>query len=383
MLVAHEKNLGGASKALVTLAEELQEKGHKVVAIVPFKSGQVKNKLVEKCIITYTVFFGWWMMPSYWNMFLKASFCFLYALEEIAVLRISKIAKAENIDVIHSNSSVIDVGARTAVRIGLPHVWHFREFGDADYRLEFIKGRKKSCEFVERTGSRVVFISHNLREYYFDISDENCELVYDGISDAFLSVKDKEREISKPIFLISGNLQRNKGQITALKAAKILLDNKVENFELWVAGKEAAVKDSKNYAQELYEFSTLNLNGHCRFLGYVEDMKNLRKKADVELVCSDREAFGLVTIEAMMASNPVIGADTGATTELVEDKITGRLFKCGDAKDLSNKMLWFINETKNISKCGDTAYNFAKNVFLSGNNTDRIEMIYKNMLNMQ
>ncbi len=38
-------------------------------------------------------------------------------------------------------------------------------------------------------------------------------------------------------------------------------------------------------------------------------MKELRK-TDVELVCSKGEAFGRVTIEAMMAGNPVIGSDT-------------------------------------------------------------------------
>ena len=38
------------------------------------------------------------------------------------------------------------------------------------------------------------------------------------------------------------------------------------------------------------------------------------------MVCSNREAFGRVTVEAMFAGNPVLAADSGANTELVQDK---------------------------------------------------------------
>ena len=70
LFVAHERNLGGASKSLVTLAYELQKQGNKVVVVVPFKSGQVYAKLRELQIPVYKVFFGWWMMPSYWTFIL-------------------------------------------------------------------------------------------------------------------------------------------------------------------------------------------------------------------------------------------------------------------------------------------------------------------------
>lgn len=48
----------------------------------------------------------------------------------------------------------------------------------------------------------------------------------------------------------------------------------------------------------------------------------MRKKIDVELVCSRSEAFGRVTIESMMSSNPVIGANTGGTKELIIEGLT-------------------------------------------------------------
>ena len=381
MLVAHERNLGGASKSLVTLANELQQKGNKVVVVVPFKSGQVYNKLKELGVPVYKIFFGWWMMPSYWNFLLKWAFRFLYATEKIPAARIAKLARKEKIQVIHSNSSAIDVGAIAAQKAGLPHVWHFREFGDADYQLEYLKGRKKSCQYVTEHGGKIVFISKNLRDYYKEeISDRVCQVIYNGISEEFLAEKDYGSSDSKVHFLIAGNLHRNKGQNTALAASQILMERGVNNFELWIAGQASAMSDSKKFEAELKEFAEKNLQGCCKFLGFVSDMKGLRQKTDVELVCSNREAFGRVTVEAMMAGNPVIGTDTGANPELIEDGKNGKLFRNGDATDLADKMQWFIEETSHIRECGVTAYSFAKGTFLSANNTANLEKVYKEVI---
>lgn len=384
LLVAHEKNLGGASKSLTTLAIELCKRGHKVIVVTPFRTGQLYKKLIELNIPVYKVFFGWWMMPSYWNIFLKMAFRILYFVEKIAIVKIAHIARKENIDIIHSNSSVIDIGARVAKKLGIPHVWHFREFGDADYQLQFLKGKTRSCQFVRESGSSVIFISNNLREYYkSEIPDNMCHVIYNGISEEFLNEKKLMREGSKTIFLISGNLHRNKKQDVALKAAKVLLDKGINKFELWVAGQVASTSDSKKFEKELKDFANSEIQGCCNFLGFVSDMKALREKADVELICSNREAFGRVTIEAMMAENPVIGSNTGANPELIEDKKNGRLFENGNAEDLAEKMQWFIENPLNIRECGKRAYTFAKENFLSCVNTSNIVSVYNELLDIR
>ena len=70
------------------------------------------------------------------------------------------------------------------------------------------------------------------------------------------------------------------------------------------------------------------------------------------MVCSNREAFGRVTVEAMFAGNPVLAADSGANIELVQDKKNGRIYKNKDLVDLAEKMQWFIDEPTNIAICG-------------------------------
>ncbi len=317
-------------------------------------------------------------MPSYWNWALKLAFRVLYATETIPALRIAKIAEKEQIQIIHSNSSAIDVGALAARKAGLPHVWHFREFGDADFQLEYLKGRVKSCQFVRNTNGKVVFISKNLRNYYnAEIADEHCRVIYNGIPEEFLYQKRYASSRSRVIFLIAGNLHRNKRQDLALRAAEILKKKNYDNFELWIAGGASAMRDSQKYEKELREFADHNLKEGCRFLGFVSDMSKLRRETDIELVCSNREAFGRVTVEAMMAGNPVIGTDTGANPELIEDQKAGRLFHNGDAEDLADKMRWFLDDPEYIEICGREAYSFARKKFLSGTNTENIEKLYR------
>jgi glycosyltransferase involved in cell wall biosynthesis len=59
---------------------------------------------------------------------------------------------------------------------------------------------------------------------------------------------------------------------------------------------------------------------------------------NVLLVCSDNEAFGRVTVEALMSGRPVIGTRSGGTTELVSPGVNGLLFPPGDALALASAL---------------------------------------------
>lgn len=379
LFVAHERNMGGASKSLVTLVQELKESGHQVTVVLPIKNGQVYAELRNKEIEVKCIFFGWWMMPSSWNLLMKLGFRVLYAFEGIAERRIAVLACKKGVQIIHSNSSAIDVGARAAKRAGIQHVWHFREFGDADYALEFLKGKEKSCAYVETVPGKVVFISKSVKEHYQDwLSQERGQVIYNGISEQFLQEKYKEerKENTDVVFLIAGNLNPKKRQDLAIAACRILKERGFGNFRLIVAGTASAMADSRRYATELQESAKELPEGVVEFAGHVKDMVSLRAKTDVELVCSEKEAFGRVTVEAMMASNPVIASDSGANPELVHAGRNGFLFECGNAESLANSMQELLKNPEQICVLGKEAFRFAKETFPSKSNTKQIEDLY-------
>jgi len=61
------------------------------------------------------------------------------------------------------------------------------------------------------------------------------------------------------------------------------------------------------------------------FTGFVDDktLRNLQKCADVSVVPSLFEPFGIVALEAMAAKSPVVVSDTGGLSEIVEHEVTG------------------------------------------------------------
>ena len=62
--------------------------------------------------------------------------------------------------------------------------------------------------------------------------------------------------------------------------------------------------------------------------------------ADVSLLASPREPFGLVLLESMSRAVPVVAADSGGPREILRGE-AGVLFKPGDARDLARK-LWNV-----------------------------------------
>ena len=55
-------------------------------------------------------------------------------------------------------------------------------------------------------------------------------------------------------------------------------------------------------------------------------------------MCSDAEAFGRVTVEALKSGRPVIGTRSGGTPELIADGENGFLFEPGKAQELASAM---------------------------------------------
>ncbi|MBS7635878.1 glycosyltransferase family 4 protein [Candidatus Bathyarchaeota archaeon] len=78
--------------------------------------------------------------------------------------------------------------------------------------------------------------------------------------------------------------------------------------------------------QSLSEYiRNIGLAHKVMFTGFVDDgtLRNLQKCADVSVVPSIFEPFGIVALEAMAAKSPVVVSDTGGLSEIVEHEITG------------------------------------------------------------
>ena len=373
LFFTHEKELGGASKALITLINDLK-KNNEIFVVTPFNDSKIIFELKDSNVKFISCFFSWWQVPTNISVIKKCLFKIAYLFNTISIIRLKKIIRNLDIDIIHSNTSVIDIGAIIARKLHIPHVWHFREF--TGKHLSYIKGEKKSYQFINDSKSSIIYISKAIQHFYEkNINKKFGHLIYDGVPNNY-SLSKKYNKKNEIIFLQVATLEKNKGQDVAIRAVNILKKEGYKNFKLLLAG-----GNPTNYWNELKNnIKKYNIDDIVEYIGFVNDMNNLRAKVDVELMCAPKEAFGLVTIEGMMAGNPVIGSNSGATSELIINGENGYLYELNNEKDLANKMKFFLDNYYQIEKMGAKASKYAIKNFSSKNNTLSTIKLYQEIL---
>jgi L-malate glycosyltransferase len=87
--------------------------------------------------------------------------------------------------------------------------------------------------------------------------------------------------------------------------------------------------------------------GNCsdiRFLGKLEAVEEVLSIADLFILPSEKESFGLAALEAMACEVPVISSDAGGIPELNIHGKTGFLSKIGDIDDMSKNALYILDD---------------------------------------
>nr|MBA3439134.1 glycosyltransferase [Pyrinomonadaceae bacterium] len=74
---------------------------------------------------------------------------------------------------------------------------------------------------------------------------------------------------------------------------------------------------------------------HCSFVGKQPKIARYLSAADVLLLPSDHESFGLAALEAMACEVPVVASRVGGVPEVVTDGETGYLSEVGDVEKMS------------------------------------------------
>lgn len=101
------------------------------------------------------------------------------------------------------------------------------------------------------------------------------------------------------------------------------------------------------------------IHDDVRFLGKLEAVEEVLSVADLFLMPSEKESFGLAALEAMACEVPVISSNTGGLPELNIQGVTGFMSNIGDIEDMTRKAL-FVLDKNNLPKFKENALNRAK-----------------------
>jgi glycogen(starch) synthase len=255
------------------------------------------------------------------------------------------LAEDNDYELVHGHDWLVaHAAAALAERLGSPYVTtiHATEHGRhqgwvADPPQSHIHGVER---WMARRAERVIVCSYYMRGHVadiFDIDERRIAVIPNGIDPndmrAVGDLNALRREFAAPhekLVLLVGRLVYEKGFQLALDALPGVIAQ-VGNVRFLVAGSGTHETALKEQAQRL------GLAEHGSFLGWIGDdvLHSLYRIADLCVVPSIYEPFGLVALEAMASGCPCIVADTGGLREVVpQGERVGLRFNGGDAEHL-------------------------------------------------
>ena len=273
-------------------------------------------------------------------------------------------------DIVHSRlSSAALLGGFWGSRMHIPVVSTIDKYPKKKYYMQSTKlipcsnaiaDHMKKQGFSE-SDMQVIFNPININEYLRDNQQRRNVRDANGIKDTDL------------VILGAGRFVDWKGFDTLLEACS-LLETKpgaLRDWKLWLAG-----EGPERQKLEILGRSTVSLSSKLKFWGFVDDIRQLMWAADLFVLPSHNEPFGLVLLEAMACGLPIIATSSGGPLDMVSDG-SGWLFEAGDVQalvenlatvlrtdDLSNysRLALAAAENFSVEKIGDQAIRFYESV---------------------
>jgi len=135
-----------------------------------------------------------------------------------------------------------------------------------------------------------------------------------------------------------GQICARKGLLELLFAFTQILHS-APQMHIVIAGKVVFPHEEKYLQRLLRVAASPELSGHVHFTGEIHDVSALLQTADLLVLNSHEEPFGLVLVEAMSSGTPVLATRVGGIPEIVKDSENGWLVERGDTAALGAKLL--------------------------------------------
>ena len=210
------------------------------------------------------------------------------------------------------------------------------------------------------------------------LNEDNIKIIYNGIHwDDWKKVPDKKifrdryPQISDKFVIFAGRLATNKGLTNLIEAMSLGDSNK---FDLVVMGADMGLgKDLDALA--------LSHKVKMHRLGHVDDdvYRSALATAEVLVLPSEYEAFGIVLLEAAAANTPVIGTRVGGIPEAMSENNNGLIVDYDNSIELSKATFSILEDSNMAKEMGDFGRGFSEN-FAWINIIDLIENEYDFLL---
>ena len=275
----------------------------------------------------------------------------IYHMNSLMIDRSIEILKNETFNVIHAHDWMV---GRAALEIkglyNLPLVTtiHATEIGrnrGSSFHNDFQKAIHRMEDLLIRNSDGLICCSSYMQKHVesnFNISTNQIDVIHNGVDTLSFNhtpdIRKAMSEISQRYRIPNGKILLYAGRLVLEKGPDILIDAfEVLHYEnpelsLIIVG-EGPLKQSL-----MNKVIRLGLQNRIHFMGFVdqETLVAIYRSADVFVIPSLYEPFGIVALEAMASGVPVVSSDVGGLSEIVENAVTGLKVQPGDPQLLAS-----------------------------------------------
>jgi N-acetyl-alpha-D-glucosaminyl L-malate synthase BshA len=125
---------------------------------------------------------------------------------------------------------------------------------------------------------------------------------------------------------------------------------------------------------------SLKLHDRILFLGKQDQVNELLPAADLMLMPSELESFGLAALEAMACEVPTLGTAVGGVPELIKNGVTGMLFAVGDIDGMAQAAVSLLQDPARLLAMSKAARCEAQQTYCASHVIPKYEKFYESIL---
>lgn len=345
-------NIGGAETYVYTVAVELQKRGYDIY--LASGGGQLADQLEELGIKTFFL-----PIRHFWTL---------------SAWLLKWIIKKYNIELIHANSGAAGIVAAKVKRMTeIPVV----------YTAHGVFGNPEREHVIDEL-DKIICVSEYVRQHAIGIGfkPNHLEVCYNGIDvNRFQPNEEVRQQLRQSLGLKDDTLVlaivsriknlRSKGHQILLN---ILANQaKHDNWKLLIIGKGVGtIKLQK-------EILAKGLKDKVIYLGHKTDVHKWLNAADLMVLPSRFETFGIVLAEAMSMGKPAVAFAVGGTPEVIKENETGFLTEKNNEQELYNKIKMLDNDRKLLKQFSTNGMQWVRQNFTNTQMVDILEKIYNSL----
>jgi len=237
---------------------------------------------------------------------------------------------------------------------------------------------KNITRYAIQHSDAVTAVSRDLKSRtvtMFGIDPDRIDVVYNFVNPEVFHPGLRPTERNRPeapfVVLHMSNLRPVKQPLDVIRIFHGLVNHAPASMALWVLGEGPMQPEMIRLARDL------GIADRVRFLGERNPVGPIVASADLMLLPSREEAFGLSALEAMACGVPVLAAAAGGLPEVVRDSETGFLFPPGDMNTAIRLGTELLTNDELRRRMGESARKDALHRFNMADIVQQYESIYQ------